>query len=237
MILLQIQENILKTQNCLTYLESDATYKVYKTLGGRGRFENELRNIYTQLIDLRNSYISHVQAIIKLSENKDLLTVIDSGYFERYVNVASIESLVRIVSLNDFRIPETSLRVIAENKQVVAELQAINNEIKLYNDLITGFRQKRNKYNITLYNIPDNNYVPNFITGTVNIDALLPNAETLANFARNRNLLEYMKSPLVIEPKKKSDIITFTKMKKEIEPKIIKITKKRHTAVSGLPPI
>lgn len=226
MILLEIQENIIKTQNSLRHFEVDSVYKAYKTIGGNGSFEQGLRNIYTELIRLRNSIISHAEAIIRMSQNKDLLMLIDSGYFERYANAASIESLVRIVSINDFRIPETSLRVITENKQVIGELQAVNDEIKKYNDIITDFRQRRNKYYITLYKVPDNNELPNVISSSVNVEGMLPNVEFLNNFTRNQILLQGKVPNILKQPKKGFGKIQITKKETSKDSNKINITKK-----------
>jgi hypothetical protein len=227
MLLLEIQENIIKAQNALRQFESNTVYKVYKTISGGGGFEQELRTIYTELIGLRNSFISHTEAIIKVSENKDLLMLIDTGYFERYANAASVESLVRIVSLNNFVIPETSLRVIAENRQVVAELQAVNSEIRKYNNIITDFRQRRNKFYITMYKVPNSNELPDVITATVSVEGMLPNAQILNNFTRNKMLSTPQKNTLSIQAKNEDGKINITKKSTEPELNKITITKKK----------
>ena len=152
--------------------------------------------------------------------------LIDSGYFERYTNAASVESLIRIVSVNDFRIPETSMRVIAENSRVVSVLEAINSEIKKYNGRITDFRQKRNKYFLTLYKVPDSNEMPDIITSTVNLEGVLPNAQLLNNYGQNITLLATKKTNITIEAKSKSSNIKITKKEPNQEVKKINITKK-----------
>lgn len=224
MLLLEIQENITKTQNALRHFEDNAVYKVFKTLGAQGNFEKALRNLLNELIGLRNSLISHTEAIIRISENKDFLMLIDSGYFERYTQAASVESLIRVVSSGGFQIPETSIRIVAENRLVINELQAINAEIKSYNGSITNFRQKNNKYFITLYRVPVGDELPNVITGTVNLEGVLPNAQALNNFTRNKTLIS-SKKIISIQAKNESDKIYI--VKKESSDKKINITKKK----------
>lgn len=227
MILLEIQENITKTQNSLSHFEENTIYKVLKTVGGSSNFEHELRTIQNELIGLRNSFISHTEAIIRISENKDLLMLIDSGYFERYANAASVESLIRVVSGGEFQIPETSIRVVAENRLVINELQAINVEIQRYNDTITNFRQKSNKYFLTLYRVPNNNEVPDIIKGTVNLEGVLPNAHFLNNYIGNKTLIAPKKTPLVIQSKSDATKISITEKNPKSEAKSINITKKK----------
>ncbi len=57
--------------------------------------------------------MSLVEAIILTSENKELLQLIDSGYFDRYTNAVLTECLIRIVSFNHFEIIDTSIKYIA----------------------------------------------------------------------------------------------------------------------------
>lgn len=226
MLLLEIQENITKAQDALRHFEGNTVYKVFKTVGASGNFEQELRNLQNELIGLRNSFISHTEAIIRISENKDLLMMIDSGYFERYTQAASVESLIRVVSGGGFQIPETSMRVVSENRLVVAELQAINSEIKKYNDSITNFRQRSNKYFITLYKVPNNTELPDVITGTVNLEGVLPNAQILNNYRGNRTLTA-SKKIIAIEAKSETTKMTITKKEPQTEIKKLNITKKK----------
>ena len=227
MLIIEIQENIIKAQAALSQLESDSIYKCYKTLGGKGKFEQELRTALTELIGLRNLFITHVEAIIRTSENKDLLRLIDVGYFERYANAVSTESLIRIASFNDFRIPDTSIKVIAENKQAIVEMQAITNEIKTYNNLIKDFRQRRNKYFLTFYNIPENNELPDVITGLVNIEGILPNAAVLSSYVRNKSLPSHEKPKILIQSKKELVKFKIIKKSENIELKKVKIIKNK----------
>lgn len=226
MILLEIQENITKAQNALNHFEGNTVYKVFKTLGAQGNFEQALRNLQNDLIGLRNSFISHTEAIIRISENKDLLMMIDSGYFDRYTQAASVESLIRVVSGGGFQIPETSMRVVAENRLVVNELQSINAEIKNYNDAITTFRQRNNKFFLTLYSVPVGDELPNVIIGTVNLEGVLPNAQAINNYTRNRTLSAPIKT-IAIEAKTETSKIKIIKKEPEKEVKKIIITKKK----------
>ena len=211
MLILEIQDNIIKARNALQRLESDFIYKLYKTFGGIGEFEQDLRNIYNNLLGLRNSFISHIEAIIRLSENKDLLTLIDSGYFERFSDALSTESLVRIASFNKFKIPETSLKVISENQKVITEMRALTEEIKTYNVLITKFRHKRNKYYITLYRVPRNNELPDVIEGSVNIEGLLPNEEILSTYTTYKKVIKPQQPIAKSTTKKEVKKITIVK--------------------------
>ena len=204
MLLIEIQENITNAKYSLSCFERDIVYKTYKTVGGLGNFEQELRNIYNQLIDLQNSVISRTESIIRLSENKDLLSLIDQDFYRNFTESITDESNFRALRLPDFNMPQTSLNVIAENKNVIAEMQAINKGIQVYNTLITNFRQKRNKYYITLYKVPNNNDLPDIIIGSVNLEGLLPNAEILSNYTQNR--LSNKKTIKVLPKEKKTKI-------------------------------
>jgi hypothetical protein len=227
MLLIEIQENIIKAQNALTHFESDTIYKGYKTLGGKGKFEKELRNILSELIALRNSFISHVEAIIRTSENKELLQLIDSGYFDRYANAVSTESLIRIASFNDFKIPDTSMKVIAENKQAITEIQTITNEIKNYNSIIKDFRQERTKFYITLYKVPDTTELPDLITGVVNIENILPNTNVLSSYIQNKAISTGAKPKIQIQPKSEPKKITIVSKNENQRNEKIKIIKKK----------
>lgn len=224
MLLIEIQENITKAHNALSNFEGNWVYKVYKTLGGQGNFEQALRNLLNELIGLRNSFISHSEAIIRISQNKDLLMMIDSGYFDLYTQAASVESLIRVVNGGGFQIPETSMRVVAENRLVIGELQAINKEIINYNNTITAFRQLNNKYFITLYPVPTGNELPSVIKGTVNLEGVLPNANAI-NAYTDQGTLIAPKETISIQPKSKSVKIKITKT--ETGDKKINISKKK----------
>jgi len=227
MLLLEIQENVIKAQNALRNFESNFVYKVFKTFGNVGDVELELRKILNDLIDLRNSLISHTESIIRISENKDLLRLIDTGYFDRYADAVSRDSFIRIVSVGDFRMPQTSMEVVAENRLVITELQSINAEIKAYNDRITDFRQKRNKFFLTLYHLPYNNELPDIIYGTVNLEGVLPNAQFLNDYPRNRELATAKSVPIAIELKNETGKIKITKKEPGNKLNKVIITKKK----------
>ena len=190
MIPFKIQENKIKANNALKIFERkyNIAYKTYKTFGGNGYFESELRKIKESLVDLQNSFNSHVQSIAIFSRNVDLLRLIDSGYFNRFSEAMSVDSLFRIASFNNFQMPETSLTAISQNDNIINEIQAITTEISNYNAKVNSFRQKRNKYFVTLYKIPNYEKLPNLIEGVINIQHLFPNEEILSAIARERNL-------------------------------------------------
>jgi len=174
MIIEEIHINIVKAQRSLKILERGIIYKIYKTFGHSGEFEQSLRTLYNKLIDLKSLYIIRVEAIMRLSENKNILALIDSGYFRQFLNAVTSESMFRITSLSGFKIPETSLRVISENKNTINEMNIIKKSIFEYNELISVIRQKRNKYHFNLYRIPTISVLPNVIDGAVSIETLLP---------------------------------------------------------------
>lgn len=226
MLLLEIQENITKAKYSLHCFEKDIIYRIYKTFGGRGIFEQELRDIYNQLINLQNSTIARTESIIRLSENKDLLSLIDQDFYRNFTNSITDESNFRALRLPDFNMPQTSLNVIAENKNVITEMQAITKEVLTYNNLITNFRQKRNKYYITLYNVPNNNKLPDLIDGSVNLEGLFPNQEVLSSYIRNNKNIS-KKKHITIQPKKETGKVKVVRKGTSMETNKIKIVKKK----------
>lgn len=197
MLLMEIQQNITKAKYSLNCFEQDFIYKAYKTVGGSGDFEQELRKIFNQLIDLQNSVISRTESIIRFSENKELLSLIDQNFYRNFAESISDESSFRALHLPDFNMPQTSLNVISENKNVISEMQAINKNVQGYNTLITNFRQKRNKYYITLYKVPNNNDLPDILIGSVNLEGLLPNAQVMSNYIRNKQTVQALPKKII----------------------------------------
>lgn len=226
MLIIEIQNNINKAKSSLQSFEINIIYKGYKTFGGAGKFEQELREIYNQLINLQNSVISHTESIIRLSENKDLLSLIDQNFYQNFTDSISDESNIRMLKLPDFNMPTTSLNVISENKNVITEMQAITKEVLTYNNLITNFRQKRNKFYITLYKVPNNNELPDIIDGSVNLEGLLPNEEVLSTYVGNKNIVSEKKN-ITIQPKKEIGKVKIVKKGTAMETNKIKIVKKK----------
>lgn len=177
MILIEIQENIIKSKSSLEYLESDFLYKLSKTISGKAEFESSLRNILNASIDLRNKIIVQVQSIIRKSENKELIALIDSGYFRKISEAMSTESLVRIVHVGAILIPETSARVVAENRDIDIVMHNITIEINIYNASISKLKQESNRLFLRLYSIPSASQLPKEIEGAVSLGTLLSSSD------------------------------------------------------------
>ena len=224
MIIIEIQDNINKAKNSLQSFETNIIYKAYKTLGGAGNFEEELRDIYNQLINLQNTIIARTESIIRISENKDLLSLIDQNFYQNFTESINDESNIRMLKLPDFNMPKTSLNVISENKNVITEMQAISKEILTYNNQITNFRQKRNKYYITLYKVPNNDELPGVIEGSVNLERLLPNQEVLSSYIRYNNTSE--KKNITVQQKKEIGKVKIVRKGTSMETNKIKIIRK-----------
>lgn len=173
MILIDIQENIIKSKNSLVFLENDFAYKILKSLNGKADFEMSLRNIYNSSIDLRNKIIVQVQSIIHKTENKELIALIDSGYFKRISDAMSTESLIRVIHVSGITIPETSARVVAENREIDLVMRNIATDIYIYNEAISKLRQERNRFSFDLFFLPNNSKLPKEIEGTVSLPTLL----------------------------------------------------------------
>ncbi len=173
MILIDIQENIIKSKNSLVFLENDFTYKILKSLNGKADFEISLRNIYNSSIDLRNKIIVQVQSIIHKTENKELIALIDSGYFKRISDAMSTESLIKVIHVSGITIPETSARVVAENREIDLVMRNIANDIYIYNEAISKLRQERNRFSFHLFFLPTTSQLPKEIEGSVSLTTLL----------------------------------------------------------------
>jgi len=72
-----------------------------------------LRNILNASIDLRNKIIVQVQSIIRKSENKELIALIDSGYFKKISEATSTESLIRVVHVSGISTPPRFIQSIS----------------------------------------------------------------------------------------------------------------------------
>lgn len=177
MILIEIQENIIKSKSSLEYLETDFFYKLSKTISGKAEFELALRNILNASIDLRNKIIVQVQSIIHKSENKELIALIDSGYFRKISEAMSTESLIRVVHVSGISIPETSAKVVAENRDIDIVMNNITSDINIYNTAISNLKQEINRYFIRLYSLPKTTELPKEIEGTVSLATLLSGSD------------------------------------------------------------
>jgi hypothetical protein len=214
MILIEIQENIIKSKNSLEYLEGDFLYKLSKTISGKAEFESSLRNILNASIDLRNKIIVQVQSIIRKSENKELIALIDSGYFRKISEAMSTESLVRIVHVGAISIPETSARVVAENRDIDVVMHNITIEINIYNASISKLKQESNRLFLRLYSIPSASQLPKEIEGAVSLGTLLSSSDYSISSGFTGKLKDTpTETPRKEEPKKETEGKLKIKMK------------------------
>lgn len=168
-MIIKLQENIIKCDRILRDFEQDNIYKLYKMLGGRGDFENEIRNISNTSINLRNKIIVDIEATIRATNNKDLINIIENNYFNQIANAATQESLVRIVNLNNVNIPNTALNIISQDDKVINFVNSISSNIDKYNKQISNFRQLWNRFKITLYTFPPIQVYPEILDGQINL--------------------------------------------------------------------
>jgi hypothetical protein len=168
-MIIKLQENIIKCDRILRDFEQDNIYKLYKLLGGRGDFENEIRNISNTSINLRNKIIVDIEATIRATNNKDLINIIENNYFNQIANAATQESLVRIVNLNNVNIPNTALNIISQDDKVINFVNSISSNIDQYNKQISNFRQLWNRFKITLYTFPPIQVYPEILDGQINL--------------------------------------------------------------------
>lgn len=175
MILIDIQANIIKAQKAIDSLENDNIYRVYKSLGGSGNLEMQLRKLLNDSINLRNTLSAILHGIIMSTKDKELIKIIELGYFDKITEAASKESLFKIITLGSgiLSIPETASKVVAESKIIALQMDNICSEINNYNIKILTFRQQRNKMIFTLYRMPDLKDLPQLIERGVTLHGLL----------------------------------------------------------------
>lgn len=173
MIIIKIQENIIKCERILNQFENDSWYKTYKMFGGSGFFERTIREISNSSINLRNKMIVDIEAVIRATNNKDLIELIERDFFSQITEAASKESLIRIVNLNSISIPTTAMNIISQDDKVILLINSISININSYNDHIAEFRQEWNKFKITLYSFPPTNEYPNILDGQINLQNLI----------------------------------------------------------------
>ncbi len=173
MVIIKIQENIIKCERILKKFENDSLYKTYKTFGGKGFFEKSIRAISNSTIKLRNKLIIDIEALIRATNNKDLIELIERDFFNQITEAASKESLIRIVNLNSITIPSTAVNIIGQDNKVIQAINSISMSIDDYNNQIAVFRQKWNKFKITLYSFPPTHEYPNIIDGQINLQNLI----------------------------------------------------------------
>jgi len=175
MILIDIQDNIIKAKRGVDLLENGNIYKVYKSFGGFGNFEMELRVVLNDSISLRNSISAILHSIIMATKDKGLIKIIESGYFDKITEAVSKESLIKIVTFgtSSFSIPETASKMVAESKEIASQISRIGVEINSYNLKLLNFRQNRNKMFCTLYSLPHLRELPQPIEGGITLHSLL----------------------------------------------------------------
>lgn len=175
MALIQVQENIIKAKKAIETLENDSLYRAYKSFGGHGNFEMELRKIFNSSIELRNKVIANVQGMIMKTKDKDLIKIIEAGYFDKITEAVSKESLIKVISFGSasFTIPETVSKMVAESKEIGFIIHQIVGDISHYNNTLVSFRQQRNKMFFTLYNLPPLRELPEPIEEGISLHSLL----------------------------------------------------------------
>lgn len=178
MIVARIQENIIRCSDILSGLEQDGIYKLYKWAGGVGSFERSVRNISNESIDLRNQIVVELEKIIRASENKDLIQLIDADYFNKIAEASSKESLIRIVNLSNITLPATAMSVVAQDDKVVQVIDSISQRINSYNQRISNFRQEWNRFKLTLYSFPDIKSYPELIESQISMQSLMGHSST-----------------------------------------------------------
>jgi hypothetical protein len=172
-MIIKLQGNIIKCEKILKDFEDDATYKLYKMLGGTGRFENSIRNISINSINLRNKVIVDVEATIRATNNKELIKVIETNYFSQIINAASQESLIRIVNVNNVSIPATAINIISQDDKIIRLIESVSSDIAQYNNQISEFRHLWNRYILTLYTFPPIQVYPEILDGQINLVNLI----------------------------------------------------------------
>jgi len=172
-MIIKLQENIIKCEKILRDFEDDSIYKFYKMLGGKGRFENSIRNISINSINLRNKIIVDIEATIRATNNKDLIRIIENNYFNQITNAATQESLIRIVNLNSISIPPTAMNIITQDDKVINFINSISTNITSYNNEISNFRQLWNRFKLTLYSFPPIQVYPEILDGQINLINLI----------------------------------------------------------------
>lgn len=179
MILVEIQENIIKTKNALANFETDQTYRLYRALGGYGKFENKLRETLNKLINLRNRVVVHTEAIIRKTENKELLRLVDSGFFSKICDAMSRDKIYTLFASTPSLIPmpETSARIVFENSEIDVLMEKISVDINDYNYIVSELRQEQNKIFFTLYSIPKPNELPDTIDTSISVFRILYSTE------------------------------------------------------------
>ncbi len=175
MVLFQIQDNVIRAKHSLSKLENSVIYRSYRSFGGYGNFEMELRKLLNSSIDLRNSTIANIEAILRKSENKELIALIDSGYFTKITEAASTDSLIKIVKFgsSSISIPDTAAKVVFENKEIDTIIREIVADVSNYNKSIVEFLHQKNKVSITLYPLPSIKELPVPVEAAINFRSLL----------------------------------------------------------------
>jgi len=198
-MIIKLQENIIKCEEILKNFESDSIYKFYKMLGGVGRFENSIRNISINSINLRNKIIVDIEATIRATNNKDLIKIIENNYFNQITNAATQESLIRIVNLNNIIIPSTAMNMISQDDKVINFINSISTSIANYNNYISEFRQYWNRFKLTFYSFPQIQYYPEILDGQINLMNLIQAHTNLNSSLQNSTIKS---APLVLSKTK-----------------------------------
>jgi hypothetical protein len=173
MVLVELQENLIKADYIIKRFEGDFLYKANKVIGGKEAFEEDIRQILNLTIKTRNQVIVKIEEIGQASQNKDVIELIETGYFNKIANALTQQSLVRVINSTSISIPNTAMNIIGQNQQIISIINEIALLIDDYNKQISTLRQSRNRIIIVLYYLPSMKDLPNIINAQINLENLL----------------------------------------------------------------
>ena len=215
MILLEIQENLIKCELALKELEEGgaSVYLLYKKLfKGGAHFEAELVAVRNKLIEIGSQVVAATESIIRKTKDRDLILLIESGYFKAITDSMS-GGLLKVVTAPSFSIPETTSKIILGSKEIEKDIAIVIDLLKTYNKQVSDLRRKRS-YMLTLYKLPKMKDLPSVIVRPVGLSTLL-----------DIKSLEYIKTPPLEKPsraKTEPELSDKEKPKTKLRGKLIK---------------
>jgi hypothetical protein len=164
---------LIKADYIIKRFEGDFLYKASKVIGGKEGFEEDVRQILNLTIKTRNQMIVKIEEIGQSSQNKKVIELIETGYFNKIANALTQQSLVRVINSANISIPNTAMNIIGQNQQIIGIINQVALLIDEYNEQISMLRQKRNRIIIVLYYLPSMKGLPNIINAQINLKNLL----------------------------------------------------------------
>lgn len=171
-MIIKLQENIIKCEQILKDFENDSFYKFIKAFVGKGKFENTIRNINNESIELRNKIVVDIMSAINSTEYKLDVDKAFQQYFNDIINASSKESL-SFVHLNSITLPPTLIFKINQDEKIINVLNSISQNITAYNNRISHFRQIWNKFKIVIHYFPSIENFPEILNGQINLINLI----------------------------------------------------------------